>query len=214
MSGYKVKKGVNTVAKVIAYIVVILLIIGLAGVVLYLFTRPQGMYVRYGETTIADSGKSIVLFEGEDVANFVVEHNGGWDEYSVQDCTVTVIPYASESQNFVFNVAGESFSRFFNDEENLTAAFVDSGNEITLGEDGTFELSFKCKDMVAVLETVYGKDNVSLTGYPDISAYPYFALQIVSPDGKEKLIVPFRCFYTIPSSVVDSIELDQTGVII
>lgn len=214
MSGYRVKKRVDSFAKVISFIVLILLFIGLLGALVYLFMRPQGLYVRYGETVIADNNTSLVLFDDSDEVNFIIEHANGWGEYLPQDCTVTIIPYASESQNFDFYVAGENTSRAFNDEADLTSAFVATGEKIVVDEDGVFELTFKCKDMISVLEAIYGKDKVSLTGYPDISAYPYFAIRVVSPDGNETIVIPFRCHYTVPSVVPSGISLDKDVVYI
>ena len=64
--------GMNTVTKIIVWVLVVLLLLGAAGALYYLLSRPatpQGMYIRYGDAVIADSGESIELFsDGGDIA--------------------------------------------------------------------------------------------------------------------------------------------------
>ena len=178
------KNGMSTAAKIISAIVLILLIVGLAGGAFYLLSRspsPQGMYIRYGDTVIADSGESIELFsDNGNTATFVIEKSDGWGAYSVVDCTVTVIPYAGENQNFKFSVAGEEMPYSFNSETDFTSA----------------------------------QGQVILSQPADISAYPYFALRIVSASGDEVLVIPFRCAYEVPSVDISGISLDKDVVYI
>lgn len=212
------KNGMSTAAKIISAIVLILLIVGLAGGAFYLLSRspsPQGMYIRYGDTVIADSGESIELFsDGGDVATFVIEKPDGWGAYSVADCTVTVIPYAGENQDFEFSVADEEMPYSFNNERDFTSAFAGENGSVLVNSDGTFELHFRCKDMLSILETIYGQGQVVLSQPADISAYPYFALRIVSASGDEVLVIPFRCAYEVPSVDISGISLDKDVVYI
>lgn len=198
--------GMNTVTKIIVWVLVVLLLLGAAGALYYLLSRPatpQGMYIRYGDAVIADSGESIELFgDGGDIATFVIEKPDGWGAYSVEYCTVTVIPYASENQDFEFSVVGEEMSYSFNNETDFTSAFAGENGSVLVKSDGTFELYFKHKNMTAILETIYGEGQVTLSQSVDISAYPYFALRVVSASGDEVLVVPFRCAY-YASSISD-----------
>lgn len=208
--------GMNTVTKIIVWVFVVLLLLGAAGALYYLFSRPvlpQGMYIRYGDTVIADSGESIELFgDGGDVATFVIEKSDGWGAYSVVDCTVTVIPYAGENQDFEFSVADEEMPCSFNNETDFTSAFAGENGSVFVNSDGTFELRFRCKDMLSILETIYGQGRVILSQPVDISAYPYFALRIVSASGDEVLVIPFRCAYSVPSVDISGISLDKDVV--
>lgn len=210
--------GMNTVTKIILWVLVVLLLLGAAGALYYLFSRPvlpQGMYIRYGDTVIADSGESIELFsDGGDVATFAIEKSDGWGAYSVVDCTVTVIPYAGENQNFKFFVAGEEMPYSFNSETDFTSAFAGEKGSVSVNSDGTFELFFNHKDMFSILETIYGQGQVILSQPANISAYPYFALRIVSASGDEVLVVPFRCAYEVPSVDISGISLDKDVVYI
>ena len=191
--------GMNTVTKIIVWVLVVLLLLGAAGALYYLLSRPatpQGMYIRYGDAVIADSGESIELFsDGGDIATFVIEKPDGWGAYSVEYCTVTVIPYASENQDFEFSVVGEEMPYSFNNETDFTSAFAGENGSVLVKSDGTFELYFKHKNMTAILETIYGEGQVTLSQSVDISAYPYFALCVVSANGDEVLVIPFRCAY-------------------
>lgn len=210
--------GMNTVTKIIVWVLVVLLLLGAAGALYYLLSRPvspQGMYIRYGDIVIADSGESIELFsDGGDVATFAIEKSDGWGAYSVVDCTVTVIPYAGENQNFKFSVAGEEMPYSFNSETDFTSAFAGENGSVSVNSDGTFELHFRCKDMLSILETIYGQGQVILSQPADISAYPYFALRIVSASGDEVLVIPFRCAYSVPSVDISGIFLDKDVVYI
>ena len=207
--------GMNTVTKIILWVLVVLLLLGAAGALYYLFSRPatpQGMYIRYGDTVIADRGESIELFsDGGNVATFVIEKPDGWGAYSVEYCTVSVIPYAGENQNFEFFVAGEEVPYSFNNETDFTVAFAGENGSISVNSDGTFELHFKHKNMTAILETIYGQDHVALSQSVDISAYPYFALRVVSASGDEVLIIPFRCAYM---SSVSGVTVDPPSIVI
>lgn len=208
----------NTVTKIIVWVLVVLLLLGAAGALYYLLSRPvspQGMYIRYGDIVIADSGESIELFsDGGDVATFAIEKSDGWGAYSVVDCTVTVIPYAGENQNFKFSVAGEEMPYSFNSETDFTSAFAGENGSVSVNSDGTFELHFRRKDMLSILETIYGQGQVILSQPADISAYPYFALRIVSASGDEVLVIPFRCAYSVPSVDISGIFLDKDVVYI
>ena len=206
--------GMNTVTKIIVWVLVVLLLLGAAGALYYLFSRPvlpQGMYIRYGDTVIADSGESIELFgDGGDVATFVIEKPDGWGAYSVEYCTVTIIPYVGENQNFEFFVAGEEMSYSFNNETDFTVAFAGENGSVSVNSDGTFELHFTHKNMTAILETIYGEGQVVLSQSADISAYPYFALRVVSASGDEVLVIPFRCGYT---SSVSGVTVDKPSIV-
>lgn len=206
--------GMNTVTKIIVWVLVVLLLLGAAGALYYLLSRPaspQGMYIRYGDTVIADSGESIELFsDGGDVATFVIEKPDGWGAYSVEYCTVTVVPYAGENQDFEFTVADEEMPYSFNNETDFTSAFAGENGFVSVNSDGTFELHFTHKNMTAILETIYGEGQVVLLQSADISAYPYFALRVVSASGDEVLVIPFRCGYT---SDVSGIILDFSLIV-
>ena len=197
----------NSVAKVITYIIVLLLILGTIGAVVFLFLRPQGMYIRYGNEVIAD-GTSLVLFEDSDSESFIIKNSYDWGAYSMSDCTVRVIPYADDSHNFTFTVEGDGREYIFNSVTDLSFAFCENGEEINVSDDGSFLLHFNYKEMISMLEVLYGEDNVKMSQMVDISSYPYFALQVVSPDGEQVITIPFKCAYSLLVGVV----LDKSEV--
>ena len=148
--------GMNTVTKIIVWVLVVLLLLGAAGALYYLLSRPatpQGMYIRYGDTVIADSGESIELFgDGGDIATFVIEKPDGWGAYSVEYCTVTVVPYAGENQNFEFFRLRVRKCRIrLTTKRILRRRLRGENGSISVNSDGTFELHFKHKNMTAIL---------------------------------------------------------------
>lgn len=210
MSGYKMKKGINNVTKVLTFIILLLLIVGVVGVAVYLITRPQGIYVCYGESIITESGSSIELFGNESVAEFSIKNSDGWGEYSVEDCVVKVVAYTGGANDFQFYLDDENTARLYSEVTDLTTAFVRSGDNIEVNEDGVFELFFGYKDMRSILKKVFGADEVYLPDGVNISEYPFFAVSVTSPDGEYTLSIPFYCAYDLSKG---GLVLDKTEVI-
>lgn len=52
MSKYKTNGAINRISRAITFIVVVLLLLGIVGVCIHLFNRPNGIYLRYGDTVI------------------------------------------------------------------------------------------------------------------------------------------------------------------
>ena len=55
MSNMRANSGAGTFAKIVAYVLLVLMVAALAGGLIYYFTRPQGMYVSFGEDIISES---------------------------------------------------------------------------------------------------------------------------------------------------------------
>ena len=205
MGRYKAQRSINAFAKAISYIILVLLFVGLIGALIYLFVRPEGMFVRYGNEIIADNGKDVDVVIGGDVVTFVIENNSGWGAFSVDDCSVTIIPHVDAAHNFEFFVDGENTAFSFSDVKDFSAAFTENGGTVLVTSNGTFDLVFRHKDILSVLETIYGEDKVTVPFLVDICSYPFFAISVTSPDGSENIIIPFRCGISItldPSEVV------------
>lgn len=206
MNRYKTKKG-NAAVKAISYMVIFLLFVALTGALLYLFVRPQGIYIRHGDKLIADSSASIELFEYGDIETFEINNSKGWGAYSVEDCTINILPSVDSVHDFEFSVSGKKQN--FGSIKDLSPAFSFEGNSVRVGSDGVFRLRFKHKNMVAIIQSVYG-ESVELSSEVDISAYPYFLIQIVSPDGKTAQTINFKC---AQECSVNGITLDKTEVV-
>lgn len=206
MGGNKAS-GYGTLTKVLTVIVAVLLIAGLLGGLAYLLSRPTGLYLTRGEERITDK-TDLVLKAGEETA-FTVNMADGWGPYSAKDCIVKVLPNADEAHDFGFTAAGET--KTYSAEPDLTAAFCEGydGKGIPVTEEGVFVPETECRTMTEVLEKVYGEGNVSFEDTFWLNDYPYFSLNIVSPDGKEELRLPFR----IDTGVV-SVTLEPDGVIL
>lgn len=195
MSKYKTSNGINIFVKILTAIIVVLLVLGIIGGVIYLLNRPQGLYIEYdgttyGNTALGSSTGGITVLYGE-TATFTIGNSDGWGVYSVQDCTVKIVPNVDETHDFEFTVEGDSKPSEYSGESDLTAAFVENydGNGLPIAEDGTFTLTADKKDVADILEAVHGK-SITLDGEYLTSVYPYIALSVTSPDGGQTLTVP------------------------
>lgn len=214
MSKYKTSNGINIFVKMLTAIIVVLLVLGIIGGVIYLLNRPQGLYIEYngtayGNTAIGSStgGLSVPY---DSTVTFTIGNLDGWGVYSVQDCTVKIIPNVDETHDFEFTVEGEDKPFKYSSESDLTAAFCEdyNGKGLSITADGTFTIMTNKKDIADVLNVIY-PEGVSVSGEYLIAVYPYIALSVTSPDGGQTLTVPL--FFAVS---VEDIELDEDGIVL
>lgn len=201
---------ISTFAKVLSAILLILLILGIAGGVIYYFTRPQGLYLRMDKSVITDNSDVAIEHSGEE-NYFTIGHSNGFGSYSVSDCVVKVVPNADENHNFTFTVNGEESS--YGAESDISAAFCKDydGKSIPVKSDGSFSIATDKMTMTEILQAVYPDKQVTMTdeiGNTNFGKYPYFALYVVSPDGKESVTIPFRYYFEVVG-----VELDKEAII-
>ena len=168
MGRNKSQRRINAFAKAISYIILVLLFVGLIGALIYLFVRPEGMFVRYGNEIIADNGKDVDVVIGGDVVTFVIENNSGWGAYSVDDCSVTIIPHVDAAHDFEFFVDGENTAFSFSDVKDFSAAFTENVGSVLVKRKGTIDLGCRHKDILSILEKIYGEGKVTVSFLVDI----------------------------------------------
>ena len=199
--------GVTTVAKVIACVLVVLLIVGVVGAVIALTNGFQN-----------DIPVFSAEYKGENVANRsgIRLALGETSEFSVktltgepQDLSVKVI--ADERHDFEFTVEGET--KHFAAEGDLTEGFdieVSSDNviSVTLAEDESIQ--------TVLAKKYYGSEVVVPSD--EIEDVDYFRLVIITSSGANVYVgFSFEEMHIVnpaPGSMVDSVTLDQSGVII
>lgn len=164
----------NSIGKVLTYIFVVLLVLGIAGMVAYFALRGQGVtyYVEYnGERYVANGdGGSIALSNGG-TYNFAVNSlSGGEVNY---DVTVQ----SNYLNNFDFVIDGE-YKQFYSttDENNDYSAVFGlqkqaDGFSLTLPDHFTVEQA---------VETQYGGDIELLNGYEISGDLCYFVITVTS----------------------------------
>ena len=164
----------------------------------------QGMY-------LSDVDSDRVVIERGQALTLKLENGDGWGEYSVQDCTVTIIPNVAEEHDFEFVEMGSLQTYKFSEITDLTEAFTENydGKSISISESGEFTLTYSSSNPLDILQKVRGKKIVLVEGYELSADYPYVALEIVSPDGAERLCLPIVLDYV----AVSGIELDKSEVI-
>lgn len=216
----------STFSKVLTYILVALLVLGVAGGAAYLIvkaTTPSGVYVEYeGDYYEDGDGISVEWTGSEYTAEFTINNSDDWGIYSVDDCVVKVVPNVSTDKNFTFTTGGVTYK--YGNVKDLTAAFVEDssnygGSGVTVDEDGKFTLYFDSAYLSENMETamymalyrVYSSD-VTLSDSYDISTYPFFAIKITTPDGGDEITMPFTVNGAASASSSDSDTTDDTGI--
>ena len=214
MSKYKTSNGINIFVKILTAIIVVLLVLGIIGGVMYLLNRPQGLYIEYDGTTYGNtalgSSTSGISVPYNGTATFTIGNSDGWGVYSVQDCMVKIVPNVDDTHDFEFTVKGNAKPSVYSSEADLTAAFCEDydGNGLQIAADGTFTITVDKIDVADILEAVYGQ-TITLDGEYLTSIYPYIALSVTSPDGGQTLTVPL-----LFAVGVEGIELDKDGIIV
>lgn len=135
MSSYKTNNYIKRTSRVISYLLVVLLLLGIVGAGAYFLTKPNGIYLRYDGKIVTDKTSGIVI-PYKATATFKIENSEDWGAYSVTDCTVKIVPNADESHDFDFTVGDDSRPAAFTKEKDLTGAFVENynGKGITVSE--------------------------------------------------------------------------------
>ena len=214
MSKYKVNNGINIFVEMLTAIIVVLLILGIVGGLLYLLNRPQGLYIEYdgtayGNTLLGSSTGGIdVPYNG--TATFKVCNSDGWGVYSVQDCTVKIVPNVDDTHDFEYTVEGNAKPSVYSGEADLTAAFCDDydGRGLPIAAGGSCTITGGKVSVGGILEVGDGQ-TITLDGEYLTSVYPYIALSVTSPDGGQTLTVPL-----LFAVGVEGIELDKDGIIV
>lgn len=178
----KTTKSGNAVTRIVTYILVVLLVLGVAGVIVYLLAKDEGVTfsVEYGGER---------YFSGVTEANLTL-YTGETHEFSVKSLTGDSVDFSvsvssNGENNFVFVYDGE-FEDFYvkDDTENndYSAAFglqkSESGFLLTLPKGLTVE---------KVIETKYGGD-IQLQESLQ-SGVPYFVITV--SDGENSLNMYF-----------------------
>lgn len=208
MSKYKMNGSINRISRAITFVVFVLLLLGIVGVCLNLFNRPNGIYLRYGDTVITENTGGITVIYGEPIT-LRIDNTEDWGAYSVTDCTVTIVSNVDDAHDFDFTVEGETKPSSFSAEKDFTAAFTDNynGKGLTISADGDFTIKYSARAVSEMLKKVKCKE-VTLENDYVLSAYPYVAIQVVSPDGKQTLTVPVLLYIA-----VDGVTLNPNEVI-
>ena len=206
---------VKILNRILIALVIVLGFFGVIAVVNYLFTDTQGqdgMYIEYAGVTYgsADSADGITISYSETVT-FTIGNTDGWGNYSVEDCTVQIVPNLDDDHNFEFTVSGNHKSSVYSSVRDVTAAFSVDGDSIAVSSSGEFSILISSCDMADILGAVYGELE-AIDGDYYIYDYPYIAISVTSPDGSDTITIPL--IVDIDSIVVERLEFDVEGIIL
>ena len=144
----KASGALDAVGKVITYVLVVLLVLGIAGMVAYFALRAQGVtyYVEYnGERYVANGdGGSLGLVNGETHIFAVKSLTGGEVNYSV-----SVRANSSNNFDFVLNGAYKQFYSTMDENNDYSEVFGlqkgSDGFSLTIPENFTVEKAIEIK---------------------------------------------------------------------
>lgn len=182
------RKASNKVVSIVAYILVICLVIGVIGAVVYFTTRPQGIYLSYNDKAIREN-TSYISLPANTESSFVIGNTSNWGDNSVTDCSIKIVPNTDDSHDFEFTVNDGVVQTYrFGDIGDLTAAFADNG--IVINDDGSFALSIKYKTVNEILSAFYSGKSVKFNGTYSLTEYPYISICLIGPDDNIVTSVP------------------------
>ena len=175
----------GAIGKVITYILVVLLVLGIAGMVAYFALRAQGVtyFVEYnGERYVANGdGGSIGFLSGETYDFTVKSLTGGEVNY---DVTVQ----SNSANNFDFVLNGENYQFFGKNDENNDYAAVFGLQKKADGFSLTIPDYFTVEQAV---ETQYGGDIELQNGYEISDDLCYFVITVTSDESTVSLWFTF-----------------------
>ena len=191
----KASRAGNAVGKIVSYILVVLLVFGVAGGVAYFFMRSQGttFYVQYGEEKYYANldGGNLFLSAGK-THEFPVKSLTG------EEVNYTVKVMANGENNFLFSFGDELYSLYNGDDE-----LDDYSDEFDLQTTSTgFSIAVP-QDMSVegIIEEKYGGDVEFQQNVPDELCY--FSVVVTSGKGTVELRFNFCPSITIdPPSIV------------
>lgn len=119
------------------------------------------------------------------------------------------VEYLQRTTGYTLSLDGNTKPSAFSVEKDLTAAFVENydGKGLNISADGEFAFKYSGKTIAEILSAVYGGKTVTVDNY-ELSKYPYIAIKIVSPDGKQTLTIPVLLYIA-----VDGVTLNPNEVI-
>ena len=189
----------NTLSRIITYVLVVLLVLGMAGFIVYLAAKEEGisLYVEYnGERYFSGiSGGELGLIPGEEHRFSVKSISGDNADYAV---SVT----ANGQNNFTYVYGGEFYDFYISDD----AAYNDYSSVFGLekGEEGfsvTIPAGF---DVEGAVEAKRGGDVQLQDKLQD--NVPYFVITVTSGGNALSLLFTF-------GSQASGISFDRSGIV-
>lgn len=186
----------NTLSRILTYVLVVLLVLGIAGIVVSLVMRDQGItfYAEHdGKRYLAnDTASYITLTSGETYDFTVAAFDGGEMDYVVK---VT----SNADNNFDFTVDGNVYKFYGNDDELNDYSDIFAVMKTQSGFTITFPENYSLQN---VLESKYQSD-VTLPDNMD-NSLSYFILTITSGDSVVtiKLLPLLISIYISPTRII------------
>lgn len=190
----------NTVAKVIGYVLLVMVVVGIVGAIVY-FTG--GLTSDFKTFYVTVDGKDVLTTSGGYLASpekplkvdvkYILNSAGG----DASGYSVKVVPHVVEGKDFDFTLDDQVYS--FQAETDLTAGFD------IQREESSFTVAPKGK-VTEVLQAVYPNNTI---GDCDGKSYEdMYALIVTSYNGEQSVTL----YFTLPEDV-SGVELDKEQII-
>ena len=192
------------VSKVIAYILLVLVLVGAIGAIVY-FTNGltsdfSTFYVRVGDTRYTDVG-TVDLPLDEPVrfdVGYVFENA---DDGENRGYSVRIVPNVSDETDFDFTVDGQVYA--FRGEDDFTEVFG-----IEQDETG-FTVTNTGFTMQSLLQSLYADSTVVVPDDINVAETAYFNVVVSSYNDRANVVIGLRFV-----AGVTNVELDEDGIIL
>ncbi len=201
---------------VLSFLVVASILVWAGFAVLNKLDEPKGMYVQYGDVVYEAENEGMRI-EHENTITLTIKHVEDWGLYNVRQCKVKVLPNTTEACNIPYTVGDSDTEYYFSRLTDVSAAFMENyaeynGTGLQVDEKGNVQLYFdKDYTMATAISRVRGGERVQVAQEVDMESYPYFILQITSPNGQEVIKLPFT-LKEIKGKVL-GVEFDKTQLV-
>lgn len=179
-------------AKIIAWVVIVLVLVGSIGAIVYFMGGSQGGYKSFYLTVNGDKVMTSAKGYEATIANpLQVEVKYSLEDDAAGDYTVKIVPNQLSGKDFDFTLDDDVYS--FQAEKDLTEGFLieKNGNSFTVTPKGTVN------DVMAAIYPSYTVGDISMNAYDNM-----FLLVVSTEDGENSVSVAF------------SIPEDLAGVIL
>ena len=179
-------------AKIIAWVVIVLVLVGSVGAIVYFAGGSQSGYKSFYLTVNGDKVMTSAKgYEATIAAPLSVEVKYSLEDDTAGDYTVKIVPNQLSGKDFDFTLDDDVYS--FQAEKDLTAGFqIDkNGNTFTVTPKGTVN------DVMAAIYPTYAVGDISMNAYENM-----FLLVVSTEDGEQSVSVAF------------SIPEDLSGIIL
>ena len=185
-------------AKIIAWVVIVLVLVGSIGAIVYFMGGTQSGYKSFYLTVNGDKVMTSAKGYEATIANpLQVEVKYSLESEDTGDYTVKIVPNQLSGKDFDFTLDDDVYS--FQAEKDLTEGFLieKNGNSFTVTPKGTVN------DVMAAIYPSYTVGDISMNAYENM-----FLLVVSTEDGESSVSVAFSIPEDIAGVILDPPKIE------